>query len=183
MPMCDWSSDVCSSDLTPNTTERLSLFTFMHWRRKWQPTPVFLPGESQGQGSLVGCRPWGCTESDTTEATSHSLHAVCGCVLTTEAEMSGGNTDTGPTGRAPSGVYGTLTNSCSGTLKVKVKVAQSCPTLCNPMDYTVLGILQARILEWVAISFSRGGFTRVRLFAIPWTIQSLEFSRPEYWSG
>ena len=37
----------------------LSLFTFMHWRRKWQPTPVFLPGESQGQGSLVGCRPWG----------------------------------------------------------------------------------------------------------------------------
>ena len=47
----------------------LSLFTFMHWRRKWQPTPVFLPGESQGQGSLVGCRLWGCTESDTTEVT------------------------------------------------------------------------------------------------------------------
>ena len=38
----------------------LSLFTFMHWRRKWQPTPVFSPGESQGQGSLVGCRLWGC---------------------------------------------------------------------------------------------------------------------------
>ena len=47
-------------------TTSLSLFTFMHWRRKWQPTPVFLPGESQGQGSLVGCRR---TESDTTEAT------------------------------------------------------------------------------------------------------------------
>ena len=47
----------------------LSLFTFMHWRRKWQPTPVFLPGESQGQGSLVGCRLWGHTESDTTEVT------------------------------------------------------------------------------------------------------------------
>ena len=39
----------------------LSLFTFMHWRRKWQPTPVFLPGESQGWGNLVGCRLWGCT--------------------------------------------------------------------------------------------------------------------------
>ena len=39
----------------------LSLFTFLHWRRKWQPTPVFLPGESQGRGSLVGCRLWGCT--------------------------------------------------------------------------------------------------------------------------
>ena len=47
----------------------LSLFTFMHWRTKWQSTPVFLPGESQGRGSLVGCRLWGLTESDTTEAT------------------------------------------------------------------------------------------------------------------
>ena len=45
------------------------IFTFMHWRRKWQPTPVFLPGESQGWGSPVGCRLWGCTESDTSEAT------------------------------------------------------------------------------------------------------------------
>ena len=47
----------------------LSLFTFMHWRRKWQPTPVFLPGDSQGQGSLVGCRLWGRPELDTTEVT------------------------------------------------------------------------------------------------------------------
>ena len=43
-----------------NWATSLSLFTFMHWRRKWQHTPVFLPGESQG---------WGCTESDTTEVT------------------------------------------------------------------------------------------------------------------
>jgi len=42
----------------------LWLFTFMYWRRKWQPTPVFLPGESQGRGCLVGC-----TESEMTEAT------------------------------------------------------------------------------------------------------------------
>ena len=47
----------------------LSFFTFMHWRRKWKPTPVFLPGESQGQRSLVGCRLWGHKELDTTEAT------------------------------------------------------------------------------------------------------------------
>ena len=39
-----------------------------------------------------------------------------------------------------------------------VKVAQSCPTLCNPMDYTVHGIFEARILEWVAFAFSRGSF-------------------------
>ena len=43
---CDWATS-------------LSLFTFIHWRRKWQPTSEFLPGESQGRGSLVGCRPWG----------------------------------------------------------------------------------------------------------------------------
>ena len=47
----------------------LSLFTFMHWRRQWQPTPVFLPGESQGRRSLMGCRLWAHTESDTTEGT------------------------------------------------------------------------------------------------------------------
>ena len=50
-------------------TTSLSLFTFLHWRRKWQPTPVFLPGESQGQRSLVGFPLWGRTESDTTDAT------------------------------------------------------------------------------------------------------------------
>ena len=44
-------------------------FTFMHWRRKWQPTPVFLPGESQGRGNLVGCCLWSRTELDTTEVT------------------------------------------------------------------------------------------------------------------
>ena len=47
-------------------TTWLSLFTFMHWRRKWKPTPVFLPGESQGRGSLVGCRLW---EPDMTDVT------------------------------------------------------------------------------------------------------------------
>ena len=52
-----------------DSASSLSLFTFMHWRRKWQPTPVCLPGESQGRGSLVGCRLWGRTESDTTEVT------------------------------------------------------------------------------------------------------------------
>ena len=47
----------------------LSWIYFVHWRRKWQPTPVFLPGESQRWRSLVGCRLWGRTESDTTEVT------------------------------------------------------------------------------------------------------------------
>ena len=50
-----------------NWATLLSLFTFMHWRRTWQPTPVFLPGESQGPGSLVGFRLRGRTELDMTE--------------------------------------------------------------------------------------------------------------------
>ena len=45
------------------------IYWFLYWRRKWQPTPVLLPGESQGRGSLVGCQLWGRTEPDTTEAT------------------------------------------------------------------------------------------------------------------
>ena len=47
----------------------ITLLACEMWRRKWQPTPVFLAGESQGRGSLVGCHLWGRTESDTTEAT------------------------------------------------------------------------------------------------------------------
>ena len=69
--------DLCTESFEPVFKQRShdemdsarSDFTFMHWRRKWQPTPVFLPGESQGWGSLVGCRLWGRTESDTTEVT------------------------------------------------------------------------------------------------------------------
>ena len=94
----------------------LSLFTFTHWRRNWQPTPVFLPGESQGQQSLVGCSLWGRTESDTTDWSD---------------------------------------------LAAAVLVAQSSPTLYDPMDCSlpgpsIHGILQARIVDLVAIPFSRG---------------------------
>ena len=81
------------------------------------------------------------------------------------------------------------------------KSRQSRPTLCNPIDgsppdSSVPGILQARTLEWVAISLSDAGkwkvkvksFSRVRLFEIPWTAvyqapPSMGFSRQEYWSG
>ena len=56
----------------PPHLRSLPKFMFIAWRRKWPPTPVFLPGESQGQRRLVGCRPWGCTESDMTERLSTS---------------------------------------------------------------------------------------------------------------
>ena len=55
-------------------TSRLQSFCMI--LRKWKPTPVFLPGESQGRGSLVGCRLWGHTESDTTEATQQQQQRV-----------------------------------------------------------------------------------------------------------
>ena len=51
------------------------------WRRAWQPTPVFLPGESHGQRSLEGYSPWGCKESDTTEQISTRVHTYIYTVL------------------------------------------------------------------------------------------------------
>ena len=52
-----------------------------YWRRKWQPTPMFLPGESQGQGSLMGCRLWGHTESDTMKWLSSSTIVLWNNIL------------------------------------------------------------------------------------------------------
>ena len=72
--------------------------------------------------------------------------------------------------------------------KVKVKVAQSCLTVCDPMDYTVYRILQARILEWVAFSFSSGSsqprdWTQVHHIAgrsfTSWATREAQ----EYWCG
>ena len=89
----------------------------------------------------------------------------------------------------------------SSAAAAAAKLLQSCPTLCNPIDgspsgSTVPGIIQARTLEWVAISFSNAwkwkvkvkSLSRVQLLATPWTAayqvpQSMEFSRQEYWSG
>ena len=68
----------------------LSDFTFtFHFhalRRKWQPTPMFLPGDSKGRGSLVGCRLWGHTESDTTEATLAAAAAAAAAWLLLELQ-------------------------------------------------------------------------------------------------
>ena len=97
-------------------------------RRKWLLTPVS-PGEFHGQRSLVGYSPQDGKESDTTEWLTLSLSSI--------------------STKKPTGI---LTCLCAKSL-------QSCPTLCDPIDCSppgssVHGILQARILEWVAISFS-----------------------------
>ena len=59
-------------------------FTFTHWRRKWQPTPVFLPGESLGWRGLVGCRLWCRTESDMTEGLSSCSSSSMGKLFSME---------------------------------------------------------------------------------------------------
>ena len=137
----------------------LSLFTFMHWSRKWQPTPVFLPGESQGWGRLVGCRLWGLTELDTTDATwqavgsCHMTHLLIFAIthkyifITQEVFSLDSHTK----------VY--LTDVCLCVCSVVSN--------CSPPFFSVPGILQARILEWVAISFSRGSLgPRTQTFSL-----------------
>ena len=71
---------------------------------------------------------------------------------------------------------------------MKVNVTQLCPILCNPVDYTVHGILQARILEWVAFPFSRGSskprdWTQVSCTAGRLFISQATKEAQEYWSG
>ena len=84
--------------------------------------------DGEGHGSLVCCSPWGHKELDMTELLNNNVNSMCVCVCMKEKES---------------------------------EVTQLCPTLCDPMDCSlpgssVHGILQARVLEWVAISFSRG---------------------------
>ena len=57
-----------------------------HWRITWQPTPVFLPGESHGQRSLVGYSPWGCKESDTTERLNNNNNQILSTFPDTEID-------------------------------------------------------------------------------------------------
>ena len=67
------------SDTTEQLTHIDKLSVLMHWkrRRQWHPTPVLLPGNSHGRRSLVGCSPWGCDESDTTERLHFHFSLSC----------------------------------------------------------------------------------------------------------
>ena len=116
------------------------------WRRKWQLTPVFLPGESHGQRSLAGCSPWGCKRVGLSSTPTKLLSG------TGKIHATGILTQTA-----------LLAPALCVCVCVCVLAAQSCPTLCDPVDCSPPGssihrILQARILECVAISFSRGIF-------------------------
>ena len=155
-------------------------------RRQWYPTPVLLPGKSHGQRSLVGCSPWGHQESDTTERLHFhfSLSCIgkgngnplqCSCL---ENPRDGEAWWAAFYGVAQSRTRLKRLSSRSSSMPVweqevygklllyfhfewVSEVTQSCPTLCDPLDCSppgslVHGIFQAWILEWGAISFSRG---------------------------
>ena len=129
-------------------------------RRQWQSTPVLLPGKSHGRRSLVGCSPWGCEESDTTEQLCiHAQKKTCCCC------------------RVASGV------SDSGRPHRRQPPRLPCPW-GSPGKNTGVGchfLLQCMKVKVKSLS-------RVRLFATPWTAAyqappSMGFSRQEYWSG
>ena len=71
LDMCTWRLEIGARNWEPISIEMVYTYIRLEkiWRRKWQSTPVFLPGESQGKQGLMGCRLWGRTESDMTEAT------------------------------------------------------------------------------------------------------------------
>ena len=129
-------------------------------RRHWHPTPVLLPGKSHGRRGLVGCSPWGREESDTTERLH--FHSSLSCIGEGNGSPLQRSCLENPKDRGAwwAAVYGVAQ---SRTWLKQLSSSSSSKTLCDPMDWSlpgssVHGILQARILEWVALPFSRGSF-------------------------
>ena len=164
----------CSSSSFSFLRPSLSFLWCFYWRRRWHPTPVLLPGKSHGWRSLVGCSPWGCKESDTSErlhfhlllsriGEGNSNPFQCYCL---ENPRDGGASWASIYGIAQSWVqlkqlssssssccfYSSIfhwfyeafpwqvdRNLCAPIICWGTQfssVAQSCPTLCNPMDYS-----------------------------------------------
>ena len=143
----------------------------MFRRRRWHPTPVLLLGKSHGRRSLVGCSPWGREESDTTERLHFHFSLSCigeGNGNPLQCSCLKNPRDGGAWWAAVSGVAQSRTrlkrlssSSSSRIWSLVCSVMQLCLTLCSLMECSlpgssVHGILQARILGWVAMSSSRG---------------------------
>ena len=139
-----------------DTTERLHFLSFYSsfWRRKWQPTPVFLPGESCGQRGLVGCCPEGRTESDTTKQLTHKHTLTWGVHLSVSYLFAFSYCSRGSQGKNTEVVCQSLLQRTTYCLydAAAAKSRQSCSTLCDPIHgsppgSSVHGILQTRMLE------------------------------------
>ena len=158
----------------------------MHWRRKWQPTPVFLPGESQGRGA------WWAAVYGVTLLITILGAVIIGLILRIKrGKLQRQNKDAAAAAKSlqscptlcpglprPWDSLGKNTGvGCHCLLQcMKVRseseVTQSCPTLRDPMDCTlpassIHGVFQARVLEWGAIAFS--GYT-LYLTIMFWTL-------------
>ena len=144
------------------------------WRRKWQPTPVLLPGKSHGRRSLVGYSPWGHRESDMTERLHSTFILIIRAVAAAAKVASVVSNSVRSHRRQPTRLPHPWDSPAKNTgvgchfllqcMKVKSEseVAQSCLTLSDPMDHSlpgssIHGIFQARVLEWGAIAFSDKG--------------------------
>ena len=140
----------------------LPLFTFMHWRRKWQPTPVFLPGESQRWGSLVAdvygvAQSWTQLKRLSSSSNDYPV-SVISTLLCWPFVKNNWNNNSKHICMAFPGSRQSLNTSYVGSFWI---LSQSCPTLWDPMDCnspasSVHGISQIRILQWVALSYPRG---------------------------
>ena len=146
----------------------------MPWRKKWQPTPVFLPGKSHGWRSLAGYSPWGHKESDTTErlhfreikhlktVIRYSWTLVCTICLHLRLCLAKKNQIHYLKWVIRYNFYSEFLTDAKMMLITFFwcLVAKSCLTLLWSHDYSlpgssVHGISQARILDWVVISFLR----------------------------
>ena len=130
--------------------------TSLPWRRKWQPTPVFLPGKSHGQRILAGYSPRGRKELNMTERLNHGPSITYGdtkeeiCLRTRKWGLQKKKTDSRRQRKNSKNL--SLYNLKSESESHSV---MSCSFWPHGL-YTVHGILQARILEWAAFPFSRG---------------------------
>ena len=107
------------------------------WRRARQPTPVILPGESHGQRGLVGYSPWSCKESDTTEVTEHQQDSLLCGDWPVNSRLFSSN----PSPPARHWQHSSPSGDDQKCLSVQFSsAAQSCPTLCDPMNRSTPGL-------------------------------------------
>jgi len=143
----------------------------MMWRRQWHPTPVLLPGKSHGWRSLVGCSPWGRWGSDTTEWLH--FHFSLSCI----GERNGNPLQCSCLENPRDGGAWWAAVYWVAQSRTRLKWLSSSSMDCSLPGSSIHGIFQARVLEWVAISFSNAwkwkvkvkSLSRVRPSATPWT--------------
>ena len=201
----DWSNLACVASLVAQRLKHLPA-TRETWvqslgredplEKEWQPTPVFFPGESHGWRSLVGYSPRGCKESDTTEWLPFT-HRQAFTINSTQPRRQVLRrhisheilVNVYPVTYAGRKKYSPRKNF-DGTLLSKHKLV-SCivVSILTVWENFMLTLsLQSNVIQSTQEEWKWKSLSHVQLFATPWTVScqaplSMEFSRPEYWSG